>query len=104
MACDKNPYLSLILLFIFLSFSHYGGGGNSLAFMTILISLLFVSVKKGDKGVDLVASLCKLYDTSEDDLRKTMEKTNNLIADILKIEPRFASECKSDNLENIDTG
>ncbi|TXG49143.1 hypothetical protein EZV62_025018 [Acer yangbiense] len=60
-------------------------------------------VKKGDKGVDLVASLCKLYDTSEDDLRKTMEKTNNLIADILKIEPRFASECKSDNLENIDT-
>nr|QYW07157.1 retinoblastoma-related protein 2 [Dimocarpus longan] len=60
-------------------------------------------VKKGNKGVDLVASLCKLYDTSEDDLRQTMEKTNNLIADILKIEPRFASECKSDNLEDIDT-
>nr|QYW07156.1 retinoblastoma-related protein 1 [Dimocarpus longan] len=60
-------------------------------------------VKKGDKGVDLVASLYKLYDTSEDDLRQTMEKTNNLIADILKIEPHFASECKSDNLENIDT-
>ncbi|XP_031262887.1 retinoblastoma-related protein [Pistacia vera] len=59
-------------------------------------------VKKGDKGVDLVASLCNIYDTSEDDLKKTMEKTNSLISDILKKEPCLASECKSENLENID--
>ncbi|KAJ4720414.1 Retinoblastoma-related protein [Melia azedarach] len=60
-------------------------------------------VKKGDKGVDLVASLCNNYDTSEDDLRKSMEKTNNIIANILKKKPLLASECKTENLENIDT-
>ncbi|KAH9686368.1 retinoblastoma-related protein 1 [Citrus sinensis] len=61
-------------------------------------------VKKSNKGVDLIASLCSIYDTSEDDLRKIMEKTNTLIADILKKKPCEASECKSENLENIDTG
>ncbi|KDO44613.1 hypothetical protein CISIN_1g0017012mg, partial [Citrus sinensis] len=60
-------------------------------------------VKKSNKGVDLIASLCSIYDTSEDDLRKIMEKTNTLIADILKKKPCEASECKSENLENIDT-
>ena len=62
------------------------------------------SVRKGDKGVDLLASLCNKYDTSEDELRKTMEKTNNLIADILKKKPHQASEYKNENLENINTG
>ncbi|KAH9752333.1 retinoblastoma-related protein 1 [Citrus sinensis] len=61
-------------------------------------------VKKSNKGVDLIASLCSIYDTSEDDLRKIMEKTNTLIADILKKKPCEASECKNENLENIDTG
>ncbi|EEF32393.1 retinoblastoma-related protein isoform X2 [Ricinus communis] len=60
-------------------------------------------VKKGDKGVDLLASLCNKYDTSEDELRKTMEKTNNLIADILKKKPHMASEYKNENLDNINT-
>lgn len=60
-------------------------------------------VKKSNKGVDLIASLCSIYDTSEDDLRKIMEKTNTLIADILKKKPCEASECKNENLENIDT-
>lgn len=60
-------------------------------------------VKKSSKGVDLIASLCCIYDTSEDDLRKIMEKTNTLIADILKKKPCEASECKNENLENIDT-
>ncbi|KAG8657616.1 hypothetical protein MANES_03G097800v8 [Manihot esculenta] len=59
-------------------------------------------VKKGDKGVDLLASLCNKYDTSEDELRKTMEKTNDIIADILKKRPCLASECKNENLDNIN--
>ncbi|KAG8501834.1 hypothetical protein CXB51_004110 [Gossypium anomalum] len=62
------------------------------------------SVKKGDKGVvDLLASLCNMYDASEDDLRKTMEMANKLIEDILKKKPCPAAECKTETLENIDT-
>ncbi|PQQ10454.1 retinoblastoma-related protein [Prunus yedoensis var. nudiflora] len=58
--------------------------------------------KKGDKGVDLLASLCNIYDTSEDELRNAMEMANALIADILKKKPCSASECKHENLENMD--
>lgn len=54
--------------------------------------------------MDLLASLCNLYNTSEDELRKTIEKANTLIAEILKKKPRLASECKVENLENIDPG
>ncbi|PIM97827.1 Rb (Retinoblastoma tumor suppressor)-related protein [Handroanthus impetiginosus] len=57
---------------------------------------------KGDKA-DLLASLCHMYETSEDELRQTLEKANNLITDILKKKPCLASECKSGNLENIVT-
>ncbi|CAM8972446.1 unnamed protein product [Rhodiola kirilowii] len=60
-------------------------------------------VKKGDKGVDLVASLCNMYDTSEDELRKTLEQANKLISDILKRKPCSASECKSESLDMFDT-
>ncbi|XP_022765709.1 retinoblastoma-related protein-like isoform X2 [Durio zibethinus] len=60
-------------------------------------------VKKSDKGVDLLASLCNMYDASEDDLRKTMERANKLIEDILEKKPCPASECKTETLENIDT-
>ncbi|KAF8400097.1 hypothetical protein HHK36_015972 [Tetracentron sinense] len=60
-------------------------------------------VRKGNKGVDILASLCNIYDTSEDELRITMEKANKLIVDILKKKPRLASECRTENLENIDT-
>ncbi|XP_057453588.1 retinoblastoma-related protein 1 [Lotus japonicus] len=59
-------------------------------------------VKKSSKGVDLLASLCKIYNTSEDELRKTMEIANSLIADILKKKPCLASECETENLENFD--
>ena len=72
---------------------------------SLLISLMCNhSVNKGDKGVDLLASLCKMYDASEDDLRKTMEMANKLIEDILKKKPCLASECKTETLENIVTG
>ncbi|BFG41419.1 hypothetical protein CerSpe_276940 [Prunus speciosa] len=59
-------------------------------------------VKKSSKGVDLLASLCNIYDTSEDELRKTMEMANALIVDILKKKPCSASECRNKNLENMD--
>lgn len=54
--------------------------------------------------MDIIASLCNIYDTSEDDVRETMEKANNLIADILKKKPSLASECETATLENIDKG
>ncbi|XP_041014598.1 retinoblastoma-related protein-like isoform X2 [Juglans microcarpa x Juglans regia] len=60
-------------------------------------------VKKDGKGVDIISSLCNVFYTSEDELRKTMEKANNIIADILKKTPFPASECNSENMENIDT-
>lgn len=59
-------------------------------------------VKKGDKGVDLVASLCKIYDASEDELRIVIDKANNLVETILKKKPSPASECQTDKLDNID--
>ena len=61
-------------------------------------------VKKGDKGLDLLASLCNKYDTSEEELRKAMQKTNDLIQNILKKKPCLASECKNENFENLATG
>ncbi|MCL7049838.1 hypothetical protein MKW94_010697, partial [Papaver nudicaule] len=59
-------------------------------------------VRRGKKGVDLIGSLCNKYDTSEDELRKTMDKANNLIVQILKKKPCLASECKTKHLEDID--
>ncbi|ONK81107.1 uncharacterized protein A4U43_C01F25380 [Asparagus officinalis] len=57
--------------------------------------------KKSDKGINLLASLCNIYQTSEDEVKSTMEKVNNIIVNILKKEPCPASECKSENLEFI---
>lgn len=68
------------------------------------ISLLFDSVKKETKDVDLLVSLCNMYNTSEDELRKTLEQTNKIIADILKQKPCPASDCKSETLTMFDTG
>uniref|UniRef100_A0A0D9XA92 Retinoblastoma-related protein 1 n=1 Tax=Leersia perrieri TaxID=77586 RepID=A0A0D9XA92_9ORYZ len=59
--------------------------------------------KKSDKGVNLIASLCEKYHTSEDELSKALEKTNTLIMDILKKKPcPAASECQQDSLSFID--
>ncbi|XP_020254515.1 retinoblastoma-related protein-like isoform X2 [Asparagus officinalis] len=62
-----------------------------------------VFVKKSGKGVDLLASLSHVYNTSEDDLRRTLENANKLIEDILKKKPQLASECKAENLYSINT-
>lgn len=59
-------------------------------------------VKKGEI-VDLLASLCNMYETSEDDLKDTFVKLNNLITQLLKQKPCLASECKFKNLDNIVT-
>lgn len=67
----------------------------------VLDSPLF-SEKKTDRGVNLVASLCQKYDTSEDEVKKMMEKANELILEILKKNPCPASQCKTENLNNID--
>ncbi|XP_008797098.2 retinoblastoma-related protein-like isoform X2 [Phoenix dactylifera] len=68
---------------------------------TIQDSVCFV--KRSDKGVNLLASLCDKYHTSEDELRRMVEKTNELITDILKKQPCPASECKTENLDHINT-
>jgi len=54
--------------------------------------------------VDLLVSLSSIYQTSIDDLRETMDKVNNLITVKLKKEPCLASECRAENLDNIDAG
>ena len=64
----------------------------------------FESGKKSDQGVNLIASLCEKYHTSEDELSKALEKTNTLIINILKNKPCSASECQQDNLSFIDPG
>ncbi|KAK9725372.1 hypothetical protein RND81_05G139500 [Saponaria officinalis] len=55
-------------------------------------------VKKTDKGVDLISSLCQKYDTSEDEVMRMMGKANDLISDILKKKPKSASEFVTENL------
>ncbi|KAJ8427463.1 hypothetical protein Cgig2_033093 [Carnegiea gigantea] len=58
--------------------------------------------KKTDRGINLIAVLCHIYDTSEDDVKKMMEKANDLIAHILEKKPLVASACKTENVNNID--
>lgn len=52
----------------------------------------------------MVASLCKIYDASEDELRIVIDKANNLVETILKKKPSPASDCQTDKLDNIDPG
>ncbi|KAL6900705.1 hypothetical protein ACP4OV_005381 [Aristida adscensionis] len=58
--------------------------------------------KKSDRGVNLIASLCEKYHTSDDELSKALEKTNTLIMDILKKKPCSSAECQQYNLSFID--
>ncbi|KAK1319258.1 Retinoblastoma-related protein [Acorus calamus] len=62
-----------------------------------------ILAKKSNKGVELLQSLCAKYNTSEEELRGTMEKANKLIVDILQKKHCPASECKNESLENINT-
>ncbi|KAL6565813.1 Retinoblastoma-related protein 1 [Orobanche hederae] len=69
---------------------------------SLIDSQLFV--KRGDKGIDVLASLCNKYDASGEEVKKTMDMINNLIASILKKKPKPAAECNRENLLGIDTG
>ncbi|KAF5177194.1 Retinoblastoma-associated protein [Thalictrum thalictroides] len=60
-------------------------------------------VRKESGGVNLITSLCNIYSTSEDELKRTVENVNRLIIEILKKKARLAAECNAQNLENIDT-
>ncbi|GAB2234355.1 hypothetical protein Droror1_Dr00003603 [Drosera rotundifolia] len=57
---------------------------------------------RSERGVNLVASLSAKYDTSEDEVKKMMEKANDLIANTLKKAPCSALENKAENLLKID--
>ncbi|XP_031388847.1 retinoblastoma-related protein isoform X2 [Punica granatum] len=58
---------------------------------------------KTDEGVDVVGSLCHRHDTTEQMVKETLGSANKLIEDLLKKIPCAASECKAENLENINT-
>ncbi|CAL1387170.1 unnamed protein product [Linum trigynum] len=59
-------------------------------------------VVKDTKRVDLIASLSKNYDTSEDDVLNSMEKTVTLIREVLQKKPRTASECDGETLADLN--
>lgn len=54
--------------------------------------------------MDLIASLCHNYHTSEDRLKEMMSKTHKAIEDFFSIKALSALECKTENLDKIDTG
>ncbi|XP_072980784.1 retinoblastoma-related protein-like [Typha angustifolia] len=60
-------------------------------------------VKRSEKGIDVVASLCHTHHTSEDRLKRIIGKAQNLIVDIMNKKPFPASECNAENLDQINT-
>ncbi|KAK3120382.1 hypothetical protein QOZ80_9AG0686630 [Eleusine coracana subsp. coracana] len=60
-------------------------------------------IKQTEKGVDLLASLCHNYHTSEDCLKEMMSKTHKAIEDFFSIKALSALECKTENLDKLDT-
>eukprot|EP01018_Ginkgo_biloba_P033472 Gb_14616 [translate_table: standard] len=60
-------------------------------------------VRRSGKGVDLIASLCNIYHTLEEDLLKNIGSVNTLITDILKKKPHPASKCQAKELKDIET-
>ncbi|KAF0897063.1 hypothetical protein E2562_032386 [Oryza meyeriana var. granulata] len=60
-------------------------------------------IKQTEKGVDLLASLCHNYHTSEDRLKEMMGKSYKVIEVFFSTKALSASECKTMNLDIIDT-
>ncbi|KAJ3701533.1 hypothetical protein LUZ61_005238 [Rhynchospora tenuis] len=60
-------------------------------------------VKRSEKGVDLLASLCNTYHTFEDCLRGMMEKAYKIISETLNQKPIPASDCRTDLMNYINT-
>ncbi|PWZ27747.1 hypothetical protein Zm00014a_043021 [Zea mays] len=61
-------------------------------------------IKQTEKGVDLIASLCHNYHTSEECLKEMMDKSHKAIEEVFSMKALSASECKTENLDKIDTG
>lgn len=83
---------------------YFKGRGDVSSENSIQIYGFIVAEKKSDKGVNLVASLCQKYHTSEDEVREMIQKANELMSNILKKKSCSASQCKTENLDNIDPG
>jgi hypothetical protein len=73
---------------------------HSLCFLFVCLN----SVKQTEKGVDLIASLCHNYHTSEECLKEMMDKSHKAIEEVFSMKALSASECKTENLDKIDTG
>lgn len=54
--------------------------------------------------MDLIASLCHNYHTSEQRLKEMMAKSHKAIEDVFSMKALSASEYKTENLDKIDTG
>ena len=54
--------------------------------------------------MDLIASLCHNYHASEERLKEMMDKSHKAIEDVFGMKALSASECKTENLDKIDTG
>ncbi|OEL31361.1 Retinoblastoma-related protein 1 [Dichanthelium oligosanthes] len=61
-------------------------------------------IKQTEKGVDIIASLCHNYHTSEERLKEMMGKSHKAIEDFFGMEAICALKCKTENLDKIDTG
>ncbi|CAO2144326.1 unnamed protein product [Urochloa humidicola] len=60
-------------------------------------------IKQTEKGVDIVASLCHNYHTSEERLKEMMSKSHKAIEEFFGMKALNASNCKTENLDKIDT-
>uniref|UniRef100_A0ACD5WYE8 Uncharacterized protein n=2 Tax=Avena sativa TaxID=4498 RepID=A0ACD5WYE8_AVESA len=60
-------------------------------------------IKQTVRGVDLLASLCHNYHTSEDRLKEMMGKSHKAIEEFFSKKAVRASECKTETLDKIDT-
>jgi len=60
-------------------------------------------IKQTVRGVDLLASLCHNYHTSEDRLKEMMGKFHKAIEEFFSKKAVKASECKTETLVKIDT-
>jgi hypothetical protein len=58
-----------------------------------------------DGSVRIVASVCALYhDASEEDVLQMVEKTSNMIGDLLKKSDGSRTRSRPEHLAGIDTG
>ncbi|KAF8694203.1 hypothetical protein HU200_038330 [Digitaria exilis] len=60
-------------------------------------------IKQTEKGVDIIASLCDTYQTSEELVKEMMGKFHVAIEDFFGMKALSASKCKTENLDKIDT-